>query len=805
MKLRMAHGVIVLLPYLALVPAASAQTSDDLAQKASNAAELTSVANQRGHVRVIVEFAGPPEARQLTPDPARIASAKAQIASMQDAIIEARFGSANPTSGQGFRRGLLRFDITPHFAVNVNSLELESLAADPRVVHIELDRLHAPVLLQSVPLIGMTNAYTAGATGNGQAVAIIDTGVQSNHEFLAGKVIMEACFSNAGGGGGNVTLCPNGQSSQTGAGAANATTPQCINGSTTLCFHGTHVAGIAAGNNTNPGGGKPANGVAKDAKIVAVQVFTRFNSAADCSPAAAPCVLAFTSDMLSALNWVFQNGLQPAVGVSLASANMSIGGGLFASSCDTSSLKTPIDNLKAAGVATAIAAGNNGSTNQVSSPGCISTAVTVASSDKQDILSSFSNMAPMVDLVAPGGFGSSSCFFGGNNANILASFAGSSSGITNSYACLAGTSMATPHVAGAFAAMRSACPTKTVDQILNALQATGLAITDTRPGGTQTKPRIRVDLAVQQLGCGGSVRAATHDFDGDHRSDIVWRQTGGTLATWLMNGGQISQLAAQGMVPNNWTIVGQRDFDGDGRADILWRDTNTGAVAIWLMNGLQVQQVASVGGAGLNWTIVGTGDFNGDGRADILWRDSTTGDLGMWLMNGVQIQQIAGLGPAASNWRIVATGDFDGDGKYDILWQDSNTSTLAIWLMNGVQVQQVGTIGAAASPWFISDVGDFDGDGKWDILWRDGSDGTVAIWLMNGLQAPQIGAVGTVSLNWSIWLTGDFDGNGKSDILWRESSTGATAIWLMNGFQVSSVVTPGGASTDWVIQWFGAE
>src|SRR5262249_13241152 len=206
-------------------------------------------------------------------------------------------------------------------AVNVSPLELESLAVDPRIVRIDLDRLHAPVLLQSVPLVGMTNAYAAGATGNGQAVAIIDTGVQSNHEFLAGKVIMEACFSNAGGGGGNVTLCPNGQSSQTGAGAANATTPQCINGSTTLCFHGTHVAGIAAGNNTNPGGGKPANGVAKDAKIVAGPGFTRFNFSAACGGAPPPCVLAFTPDMLSALHWGDQNGLQPAGPLTLSSAD----------------------------------------------------------------------------------------------------------------------------------------------------------------------------------------------------------------------------------------------------------------------------------------------------------------------------------------------------------------------------------------------------------------------------------------------------------------------------------------------------
>jgi subtilisin family serine protease len=189
-----------------------------------------------------------------------------------------------------------------------------------------------------------------------------------------------------------------------------------INGGSNLCAHGTHVAGIAAGKNTNPGGGKPNNGVARDAKIVAVQVFTRFNDVPSCAPSAPPCVLAFTSDQISALNWVFANALTPAAGVQLASTNMSLGGNVKnTTACDANPLKPSIDNLRGAGVATAIAAGNNGFIDGVSAPGCISTAVTVGSSDKQDVISSFSNMAPMVKLMGPGGFGSNGglpCLFG---------------------------------------------------------------------------------------------------------------------------------------------------------------------------------------------------------------------------------------------------------------------------------------------------------------------------------------------------------------------------------------------------------
>src|SRR5262245_44853343 len=66
----------------------------------------------------------------------------------------------------------------------------------------------------------------------------------------------------------------------------------------------------------------------------------------------------------------------------------------------------------------------------------------------------------------------------------------------------------------------------------------------------------------------------SHDFNGDARSDIAWRQTStGAAALWLMNGAAILQSGGLGTVPNNWQIVGQRDFNGDGKSDLLWRDT----------------------------------------------------------------------------------------------------------------------------------------------------------------------------------------------------------------------------------------
>jgi hypothetical protein len=565
---------------------ATAQSAP-LAQKAVDATALAATAQQKGKVRVIVMFAPPVAPNDMRHDAASIANVQAQVAAIQDAIIARHFGTANPSSGPSFERGLTRFSITPGFAISVTPAELEALAADSQVISIQEDRADPPTLLQSVPLIGMTAASASSATGASRAVAVLDTGVQSNHEFLTGKVVAEACFSNANGGGGNVSLCPNGTASQTGTGAADATTAQCVSGSNNICDHGTHVSGIAAGYNTSPSSGEPTNGVARSAKIVAVQVFTRFNSASDCNYSA-PCVMSYTSDQMRALDWLYTNALTPATGITLASANMSLGGGYYTGNCDTYPVKPGIDNLRAAGVATVISSGNDGYTDGVGAPGCISTAVTVGSSTKADVISSFSNMSGVVDLMAPG-------------SSILSSIP--VPGSTASYASWNGTSMAAPHVAGAFAAIKTACPSATVSQIETALKNTGIAIADTRSGGTVSKPRIRVDLAITQLGC-STPTAVAHDFDGNGKSDLVWRNTGGSTSVWLMNGGAVSGSGSLGTVASAWSLRMTGDFNGDGKADLLWNHTS-GATSVWFMNGASASSSASLG-TYAGWTPQGT-------------------------------------------------------------------------------------------------------------------------------------------------------------------------------------------------------
>jgi len=162
---------------------------------------------------------------------------------------------------------------------------------------------------------------------------------------------------------------------------------------------------------------------------------------------------------------------------------MSLGGGSFAAPCDGEPYKPIIDNLRAAGIATVVAAGNSGQTAALTSPACISSAISVGATTDTDQVAAFSNAASFLSLFAPGDTITSSVPGGGFEA-------------------FSGTSMAAPHVAGGWALLRQAQPGSTVDEVLDALSATGVPVTDIRPGGSVTRPRIRLLDALVALSPG---------------------------------------------------------------------------------------------------------------------------------------------------------------------------------------------------------------------------------------------------------------------------------------------------------------
>jgi len=282
-----------------------------------------------------------------------------------------------------------------------------------------------------------------------------------------------------------------------------------------------------------------------------------------------------------------------------------------------------------------------------------------------------------------------------------------------------------------------------------------------------------------------------NDFDGDSKSDILWRNAGtGDNAIWQMLGTTfVGGALIQSVSDMNWRIAASGDFNRDGSTDILWRNASTGDNAMWLMKGFDLHSSTLLPAvADMTWTIRAVADFDGDGNADILWRNTTTGENAIWLMNGLGVSSASLILQVANNdWIIVGTADFDGDGQADILWRNTTTGDIAVWFMNAFTISSSAVVGAVPSAWTIAGTGDYDGDGKADILWRHTSTGENAIWLMNGPVRQNSALVTTVAdPNWTIAGTGDYDGDGRADILWRNIVSGENAIWLMNGFETNS-------------------
>jgi subtilisin family serine protease len=427
--------------------------------------------------------------------------------------------------------GVKRFDFIPFLALEADAAALEKIKASPAVVTIYEDRLVKPSLTESVPVVGAAGGMANGFSGSGQAVAILDTGVDKNHNYFAGgKVVSEACYSTTTGNNpdfdSSQSLCPGGVQEST----APDSGLNCDTAQIGICWHGTHVAGIAAGRETTLG----YFGVAKDASIIAIQVFSRFNNPSNCG-GGAPCISAYSSDIIKGLERVY--ALRTTFNI--ASVNMSFGEGNFAGYCDgeDAAMKAAIDNLRSVNIAGVIASGNNGFTNAINFPACISSAVSVGSSNdggnttNQDTVNNFSNSANILNLYAPG-------------------FLITSAAPNNQLRSEGGTSMAAPHVAGAWAILKQQNSSATVSQVLTALTSTGRIITDQRAAtGNRRTPRIRVDAASHQFAGTNCVRTpiainqfidATLDVGdcaleaGVNRDLYAFSGTAGTPVTILM-------------------------------------------------------------------------------------------------------------------------------------------------------------------------------------------------------------------------------------------------------------------------------
>ncbi|MFE6161435.1 S8 family serine peptidase [Streptomyces sp. NPDC056486] len=307
------------------------------------------------------------------------------------------------------------------------------------IAHVWLDGVRKASLDKSVPQIGADKAWAAGYEGKGVKIAVLDTGVDGTHPDLKEQVVGEKNFS---------------------------TSPDA----TDKYGHGTHVASIAAGTGAKSAG--KYKGVAPGAKLLNGKVLGDDGSGDD-------------SGILAGMEWAVEQGADVV--------NLSLGGG---DTPDIDPLEAQVNKLsKEKGVLFAIAAGNDGGEQTIGSPGSAEAALTVGAVDGLDKLADFSSTGPGLDgqikpdVTAPGVDTTAASAPG----SVIAKEVGEK---PPGYVSISGTSMATPHVAGAAAILKQQHPDWTYTQLKGAL-------TSSTKGGKYTpfqqgSGRIQVDKAIKQ-------------------------------------------------------------------------------------------------------------------------------------------------------------------------------------------------------------------------------------------------------------------------------------------------------------------
>ena len=334
------------------------------------------------------------------------------------------------------------------FVVMVNKQGFELFVNNTKILKIRLDKPVYPTLSTSVPFINSDDVQNLGYNGTGVDVCIIDSGVNASHPDLAGKIVGEYCYCDFGGG-----CCPDGTNEDTNAEDGTG--------------HGTHVVGIVASQNDT------YKGVAPGTNIYVVKVFDSNGNGtfSDIGQAIDKCV-----------TW----------GVDIIS--MSLGDKLNhpADSPCPDDINTQINDAYNNNISVIASSGNEHYLNGINYPGCAPNVIAVGAIERDTGGEDFDNIyywtnrnETLLDLLAPGkGIFSLRWNTEGTLPVSCAALDG------NIMAC-SGTSMAAPHVAGAFAQLLEKDPTLTPDELLAKFQETGTDI--------QGWKRINVLAALDSL------------------------------------------------------------------------------------------------------------------------------------------------------------------------------------------------------------------------------------------------------------------------------------------------------------------
>ncbi|MBT2676070.1 S8 family peptidase [Streptomyces sp. ISL-14] len=350
------------------------------------------------------------------------------------------------------------------------------------IAHIWLDGVRKASLDKSVPQIGAPKAWEAGYDGKGVKIAVLDTGVDATHPDLKDQVIAAKNFTPS------------------------ATAEDKVG-------HGTHVASIAAGTGAKSGG--KFKGVAPGADVLNGKVLDDEGFGDD-------------SGILAGMEWAAEQGAQVV--------NMSLGGG---DTPEVDPLEAAVNKLSAEkGILFAIAAGNSGP-ESVGSPGSAEAALTVGAVDDKDVLAPFSSTGPRLgdgaikpDVTAPGVDITAASAKG----SLIEQEVGENPA---GYLTISGTSMATPHVAGAAAILKQQHPDWTYAELKGAL-------TGSTKGGKYTpfeqgSGRIQVDKAIKQtviadpVAVSFGVQQWPHTDDKPVTEKLTYRNLGTTDVTLTLS------------------------------------------------------------------------------------------------------------------------------------------------------------------------------------------------------------------------------------------------------------------------------
>lgn len=247
------------------------------------------------------------------------------------------------------------------------------------------------------------------------------------------------------------------------------------------------------------------------------------------------------------------------------------------------------------------------------------------------------------------------------------------------------------------------------------------------------------------------VLQGTADFDGDGRSDILWRAPDGALKVQWTGGAEPPYWL--GTFDPNWVVRAVADIDGDGSPDIVTEATDGGYLWILRTDGTTITGGSGLGGPGDDWSLVGAADFNGDLTSDLLWRQKQTGSLYVWGMDGNRIIEQADLGIETAgdvaDWSLAALGDLNGDGLADIVLRSESTGALGLWQMNADLTFSRFYLGNPGTVWKLGTAADITGDGKADLIFRH-DDGMVYAWVMDGNRGVTHFALGNPGTDWHV-------------------------------------------------------